>query len=301
MKHLIITALAALGIALTTTAAQPAAPRLLFIGVDGMAPYVMAKADIPNMRSLMQQGAYTLKKRSVLPSASAINWSSIFTGAPTEMHGYTTWGSKTPEIPSPVVNKNGHYPTVYSLMQEQRPDAPTVCIYDWDGIKYVIDSAAVTSIGQTPHPEQYDSLTTRLTDMAVRYIKEQRPVFMSVVYGNVDEQGHLHGWGSREQIASIEETDRAIGRLLQTLRDEGLADETVVIVTSDHGGINKGHGKMTLEEMETPFIIAGPGVKAMGEYPELMMQYDTAATMAYILGLDRPQCMFGRPMTQVFK
>ena len=32
-----------------------------------------------------------------------------------------------------------------------------------------------------------------------------------------------------------------------------------------------------------------------------MMQYDTAATIAYIFGLRQPQVWTGRPMTQVFK
>ena len=43
----------------------------------------------------MEDGSYTLKKRSALPSSSAINWASMFMGAGPELHGYTEWGSKT--------------------------------------------------------------------------------------------------------------------------------------------------------------------------------------------------------------
>ena len=32
-----------------------------------------------------------------------------------------------------------------------------------------------------------------------------------------------------------------------------------------------------------------------------MMQYDTAATIAYILGLDIPDDWRGKPMNQIFK
>lgn len=42
-------------------------------------------------------------------------------------------------------------------------------------------------------------------------------------------------------------------------------------------------------------------VKRGGEFEESMMQYDTAATIAYIFGLKQPQVWTGRPMTQVFK
>ena len=54
--------------------------------------------------------------------------------------------------------------------------------------------------------------------------------------------------------------------------------------------------------METPFIIAGKGIrKNGGQFEELMMQYDVAATMAYIFALQQPQVWIGRPMTQVFE
>ena len=67
------------------------------------------------------------------------------------------------------------------------------------------------------------------------------------------------------------------------------------------GGIKKTHGGASLSELETPFIIAGKHVKRGGEFEESMMQYDTAATIAYIFGLKQPQVWTGRPMTQVFK
>ena len=67
----------------------------------------------------MQKGCYTLKKRSVLPSSSAVNWASMFNGAGPEIHGYTEWGSRTPEIPSMVTNEHGIFPTIYSVCEKQ--------------------------------------------------------------------------------------------------------------------------------------------------------------------------------------
>ena len=40
--------------------------------------------------------------------------------------------------------------------------------------------------------------------------------------------------------------------------------------------------------------------KKLGEFKESMMQYDIAATTAYIFGLKTPQVWTGRPMKQVF-
>ena len=77
----------------------------------------------------MEDGAYTLKKRSALPSSSAINWASMFMGAGPELHGYTEWGSKTPELPSRVLNKNGIFPTIFQLLRDAvRKQRSAVCM-----------------------------------------------------------------------------------------------------------------------------------------------------------------------------
>ena len=66
-----------LAIGLLATAAEAKkwrAKHVVVIGIDGWGAYSVPKAqDIPNIRSLMDGGCYSLTKRSVLPSSSAIN------------------------------------------------------------------------------------------------------------------------------------------------------------------------------------------------------------------------------------
>ena len=60
------------------------AKHVVFIGIDGWASYCLEKSEnVPNIRYLIENGSYTYRKRAVMPSASAINWASIFMGAPT--------------------------------------------------------------------------------------------------------------------------------------------------------------------------------------------------------------------------
>ena len=94
-------------------AAKWKAKHVVLIGLDGWGAYSVDKADMPNVKKLMAEGSYTLKKRSVLPSSSAVNWASMYMGAGPELHGYTEWGSQTPDLPSRVVNKNGIFPTIF--------------------------------------------------------------------------------------------------------------------------------------------------------------------------------------------
>lgn len=56
-----------------------------------------------------------------------------------------------------------------------------------------------------------------------------------------------------------------------------------------------------MQEMETPFIIAGKGIRKGAEITESMMQYDTASTIADLLGLRQPQAWTGRPMTEIYE
>ena len=94
---------------------KPAGQRLVIIGLDGLGSAYMDTLKIPVIRGLMAEGSYTLHKRSVLPSASAINWASIFNGLPTEIHGFTRWNTETPDIPAPFVQENGLPVTLFTL------------------------------------------------------------------------------------------------------------------------------------------------------------------------------------------
>lgn len=83
------------------------AKHVVLIGLDGWGAYSVEKANIPHIKQLMNDGSYTLTKRSVLPSSSAVNWASMFMGAGPELHGYTTWNSSTPDLPSKELSKDG--------------------------------------------------------------------------------------------------------------------------------------------------------------------------------------------------
>ena len=55
-------------------AAKPKAKHVIWIGLDRCGAYSVEKAEMPVTKQFMKDGSYTLKKRSVLPSSSAVNW-----------------------------------------------------------------------------------------------------------------------------------------------------------------------------------------------------------------------------------
>lgn len=275
------------------------AQHVVLIGLDGWGAYSYAKADMPHVKQLAANGCYTLKKRSALPSSSAINWASMFMGAGPELHGYTEWGSRTPDLPSRKLNEHGIFPTVFQLLRKARPDAEIGCLHEWDGIKYLVDTL---SLSYRHHVADYQKAPQELTEKTVAYIKEKKPALVAVCYDNPDHVGHVTGHDTPEYYATLHQLDGYVGRIVQAVKDAGIYDETIFIVTPDHGGIGKGHGGKTMQEMETPFIINGKNIKEGLCFDNLsMMQYDVASTIARIFNLEQPQVWIGRPMETVFK
>ena len=274
------------------------AKHVFLIGLDGMSSLGYNMAQMPTVKGLAADGAYTVKKRSVLPSASAINWAAMFMGVPTEIHGYTTWGSRTPEIPERFDNyKNGIFPTIFQLTRDAYPDSEIGVIYDWDGIKYLVDTLSLSHQAQTP-----DADHVSMTKMAADYIKESKPMLAAFIFDCPDGVGHSAGWQTPEYVEELEKLDVCVKQIVDAIKEAGIYDESVIIVTSDHGGINTNHGGITLDEMEAPFVISGAGIRkgvCFDDYS--MMQYDIASTILKILDVEQPQIYVGRPVEPVFE
>lgn len=267
---------------------------VVLIGFDGLGAYAFDSADIPHIRQLMKDGSYSLKARSVLPSSSAVNWASMIMGAGPTMHGYTEWGSKTPEIPSITTNKYNLFPSIFSLVRDQRPQAKTGVVYSWEGIGYLFEKKAVDLDVYTAN----DSLSLQTT---IHFLKTEKPVLTFVHFDQPDGVGHNIGHRTPAYYEMVHKVDTYVGALREAIREAGMEKSTVIILSSDHGGTGKGHGGKTLDEVEIPWIIAGPGIKKNNEIKEVIITYDTAPTIAYALRLKTPQAWRGKRVLAAFK
>ena len=75
----------------------------------------------------------------------------------------------------------------------------------------------------------------------------------------------------------------------------------MVIISADHGGLGKGHGGESLQEVEIPFIVWGPSVKKGHTILHPVYQYDNAATVAFALGIEIPHAWIGKPVKSAFE
>jgi arylsulfatase A-like enzyme len=165
-------------------------------------------------------------------------------------------------------------------------------------------------------PGEY--LTDRLTDEAVRFLKStgDRPSFLYMSHFAVhmpiqgkQELAKIYAARIRPGIsqsnpmyaAMVDSVDQSVGRLLQQVRESGQADRTVVIFTSDNGGVTKGTHitsseplrgeKGTLYEggIRVPFIIKWPGATKPGSVSDTpVIGADIYPTIAEIAGVSLP-------------
>ena len=107
--------------------------------------------------------------------------------------------------------------------------------------------------------------------------------------------------------ACISFIDAQIGIVLQTLKDEALYDNTVIVLTSDHGYHLGDHflwGKVTLFDIgaKVPFIVRVPGVTKAGSRSDAMVELvDIFPTLSELGGLETPSHLQGTsivPMLQ---
>lgn len=109
-----------------------------------------------------------------------------------------------------------------------------------------------------------------------------------------DGVGHGAGHDTPAYYAELKNVDKRIGDLRKAVKEAGMEQETIFIVTADHGGIEKGHGGKTIAEVEVPFIAIGPGVPAGNQVTQPMVIYDIAATITWLLGADQQEAWRGK-------
>lgn len=103
-------------------------------------------------------------------------------------------------------------------------------------------------------------------------------------------------------LASISFLDAQVGRVLDALDSNGLAGNTIVVLTSDHGYHMGEHGlyqKMSLfeESARVPLVIAAPGHCQAGAVAEApVSQVDIFPTLAALAGVEAPGNLQGQSL-----
>ncbi|MEO7207409.1 MAG: ectonucleotide pyrophosphatase/phosphodiesterase [Steroidobacteraceae bacterium] len=245
------------------------APILVLISVDGMKPEAVIDAQnhglkVPNLRTLMKDGAYSTGVRGVLPTLTYPSHTTLLTGASPAGHGIfdnTTFDPK-------LRNQRGWYwyaedikvPTLWDAAA--KANLKTANIY-WPvsvGAKITYNLPQIWRAGtnddlklqralSTPGLEQdlsaglgrypggmeetvvEDEIRARF---AIRLLEKKHPGFFTVYLTGLDTEEHASGPFSAKSNQTLERLDTVVGSL-RAAAEKAAPGRATICVVSDHG------------------------------------------------------------------
>lgn len=234
--------------------------------------------------SLRRQGSVSWTARTILPSVTLPAHTSMVTGVGPEVHEirFNDWDPSQDRLtlPSIFTRVRGAGGRVVILVAKPK-------------LRFLVPEDMPAEWLLFPKYRQAAVLAT-----AAQRFREQQPALLFVHVADPDDVGHRAGWMSEPYMAVVREIPVVVEGLLAQIRALNAWDETLVIVTSDHGGHGRIHGTARPEDVTIPWIALGGLARAGTVLTQSIMIYDTAATALYALGIPRPPQWQGRPVVE---
>jgi arylsulfatase A-like enzyme len=244
----------------------PKSKHVLIVGVDGLLVAGLRQASTPVLDGLVADGAVTydafaggeLGTPTEQATFSGPGWSSILTGVWVDKHGVidnSFEGARFDE-----------YPHFFERVREENPTAYLSSFVSWQFINLVILESAEADEAFAPLVPTSLEADLAVTEAVVDHFAEHTPDVVFVHLDEVDHQGHVAGFSVTvpEYLDAIERVDAQIGEMLDALRarDTYGLEDWLIVVTTDHGGLGRGHGGQSAEERTIFLIASGPSVRA---------------------------------------
>ncbi len=269
--------------------------RVLVVSIDGLRPDLALRASMPHMRELLEKGSFTFWARTTDVAITLPSHMSMMTGVVPKRHTIT-WNG---DVPADVF----HYSAVPTLFDLAKEHGYTTALVSGKSKFIAFDRPGSIDWCEVP-PAKSSRRDDDVANRAAKLIDEHKPQVMMVHFGDVDGAGHRIGWGTPEQIDAIGKADAALGVVLDALQHAGVKDQTLIILSADHGGFGRSHGAGDQRALNIPWIAVGPGVRAGYDLNRLAKENvrteDTFATACWFLSITPPEEIEGRPQTVIF-
>lgn len=265
----------------TGSSQRPVPPqkRVLLIGIDGCRPDSLLAASTPVIDALIAGGAYTDDARAQDPTLSGPNWASMLTGVTPAKHGVLD----NTFVGSDFVT----YPHFFVHVKAVHPTAFTASIAQWSAIDTQIVSGADLSVGGITDEQ--------VAQQAVDLLVNGDPTVVFLHMNDVDLAGHAFGFASNvpQYTAAIQSTDARVGTVISALNQRTATgirsyEDWLVVVSTDHGGIQRNHGGTTMQEERTFLILSGPSIQQGVAIPGPVDIVDVPVTVLDHLGIAPP-------------
>ena len=184
------------------------------------------------MDAIFAKGACTHYWKAVSPSISAQNWGSMLHGVLPEFHRLTNQIAGS--LPYPMTSP---YPSIFRVVREAMPEATLASFCNWSAVNIGIIEDGIGVVKWNGDDD------TAVAAKVVSYLGGNVPTLLFVHFDSCDAAGHKNGYGSAGHLAAVSAVDGLIGQIHQALDRNGMLDDTLFMVVTDHGGTPQGsHG-----------------------------------------------------------
>lgn len=249
--------------------------RVALIGVDGAGNF-FRQAHTPNIDRIFEGGSVAYDTYTATPSISAECWGSMLHGVTPEIHRLSNGLAST--VP---YDPKSPFPSVFRIIRENDPDCELASFCNWNPI-----NTGIIEEGLNVHKDTAPD--GPLCDKICAYLEDHDPKFLFVQFDEVDGAGHGNGYGTEKHLQQISIEDGYIGRIWDMYVKRGFAEETLFIVTADHGGFGHDHGGKTEEEMRVMYALQGKTVVKGGAAVDMQIR-DSASIVLYALGYEQSE------------
>jgi hypothetical protein len=258
---------------------------VVIISEDGLRPDALMDVLPPVHQAIMKRAAYSLTARTIRHASTLPSHAAMLSGFDVKDHGLY-WNSWHPE--------RGwiHVPTIFDAAEQHGGTAAAFV-----GKKKLEHIAHPGSVDMFSRPGYF---CKKVVDEATKYLVEKRPQIEFIHFSDPDDLGHQDGWMSHPQFEAIKHTDKCLETLLTATAAAGLDQDTLFILSADHGGHGHNHSGKIKEDRLIPWIAWGPGVRAGHKITTPINTVDTAATALWALGYPNTPGAIGRPVLEAF-
>ena len=266
-------------------------PHVLVVSIDGLRPDAITTFNAPTLRRLTAEGSYTLAASTITPSKTLPSHTSMLTGLAPEDHG-VLWNNVATAKTDLIETR-----TVFGLARAR--GYRTAAFYSKAKFQ-PLQQPGTLDYSQAPGGWWGRWSSARTIGDVETYLTTAEPNLLFVHLGEVDRAGHASGWMSPQYGRAVEVVDAALARLLTAVEKSFGKDEFTVIVTADHGGHGNNHGSDDPRDVTIPWVAWGRGVKPGHLQSTTIRTMDTASSVAFLLGLDKPESWAGVAVRDAF-
>jgi arylsulfatase A-like enzyme len=264
---------------------------VIVVSVDGLRPDAIATYQAAAIGRLVSGGSYTLSAHTIMPSKTLPSHTSMVTGEWPDEHG-VLWNNGITHRSRKIA-----IPTIFSEARSR--GYMTAAFFSKSKFSHL---QLPGSLDFSQAPGGWFGLwpaVRTVTDIET-YLASHAPNLLFVHLADADAAGHKYGWMSDRYGKAVGQADAAIGRIVAAADRAYGPGLFTIIVTADHGGHDRGHGSDDARDVTIPWIAWGQGVAA-GRLPDNSVRtIDTAATVLYLLGIDRPASWAGTAVAAAF-